>query len=150
VSSAMLAGMNPDSIHLVRSTFAQVRPIANTAATLFYERLFNLDPSLRQLFPDDLGPQKHALMAALGAAIERLDRPAELVPLVEQLGVRHAGYGVQAAHYATVGEALMWTLQRGLGPAFTAEARVAWLDVFQLLATTMQAAVARAAPARVG
>jgi hemoglobin-like flavoprotein len=136
--------MTPESIGLVRSTFAQILPIADLAATQFYDRLFTLDPSLRRLFPADLEPQKHALMATLGLVVGYLDRPEELGPIVEQLGRRHAGYGIEAAHYATVGSALLWTLEQGLGPAFTPAVRAAWTDVYDLLATTMQAAAARA------
>jgi hemoglobin-like flavoprotein len=136
--------MTPETIRLVRSTFAQILPVADLAADLFYDRLFTLDPSLRRLFAADLERQKHALMSTLRVAVEHLDRPDELVPIVEQLGLRHAGYGVQSAHYATVGSALLWTLEQGLGPAFTPDVRAAWTDVYDLLATTMQAAAARA------
>jgi hemoglobin-like flavoprotein len=135
--------MQPESIRLVRTTFAQIQPVAN----LFYERLFTLDPSLRPLFSADLSQQKHALMATLKVAIEHLDRPDELVPIVERLGVRHVSYGVQPAHYATVGAALLWTLEQGLGTAFTAPVRTAWTAVFELLASTMQAASARGSAA---
>lgn len=136
--------MTPETIRLVRSTFAQVHPVADLAAGLVYDRLFTLDPSLRRLFAADLERQKHALMATLRLAVEYLDRPDELVPIVEQLGRRHASYGVQAAHYGTVGSALLRTLEQGLGPAFTPAVRSAWTSVYDLLATTMQAAAERA------
>jgi len=129
--------MTPDSIRLVRNTFAQIEPAASLTMTTFYDRLFVLDPSLRPMFAGDLGPQKHALMAALAAAVERLDRSAELVPMAQQLGVRHARYGVQPGHYATAGEALLWTFEQRLGPAFTNEARSAWIEVLGVIATTM-------------
>jgi hemoglobin-like flavoprotein len=138
--------MSPEAIRLVRSTFAQVLPVADLAAGLFYDRLFSLDPSLRLLFAADLEPQKHALMATLGLVIGYLDRPEELAPIVEQLGRRHAGYGVRAGHYATVGSALLWTLEQGLGPAFTPAVRAAWTEVYDLLATTMRAAADKAGP----
>jgi hemoglobin-like flavoprotein len=130
----------PETIRLVRSTFAQVQPVADLAAGLFYDRLLALDPSLCRLFAADLERQKRALMATLRLAVEHLDRLDELVPIVEQLGRRHAGYGVQAAHYAAFGNALLWTLEQGLGPAFTPAVRSAWSTVYDLLATTMQAA----------
>jgi hemoglobin-like flavoprotein len=138
--------MTPETIHLVRSTFARVLPVADLAASQFYDRLFTLDPSLRRLLAADLEQQKHALMATLGLLIGYLDRPEELEPIVEQLGLRHAGYGVQAAHYATVGSALLWTLEQGLGPAFTPAVRAAWTDVYDFLATTMRAAADSAGP----
>lgn len=136
--------MSPRTISLVQSTFAQVIPIADVAATLFYDRLFTLDPDLRALFPTDLSQQKRALMATLRVAVDHLDRLDDLVPIVEQLGVRHAGYGVRAEHYPTVGAALLWTLEQGLGPAFTPAVREAWAAVYDVLATTMQGAAARA------
>ena len=140
--------MTPETIRLVRSSFAHVAAVSDLAATLFYERLFTLDPSVHHLFPDDLGQQKRSLLATLTVAVERLDRLDELVPVVEQLGVRHARYGVQAAHYPLVGGALLWTLEQALGPAFTPAVRQAWTSVYQLLATTMQGAAERAhAPA---
>jgi hemoglobin-like flavoprotein len=111
--------MTPETIGLVRSSFAEIVPLSDAAAGLFYDRLFTLDPSLRALFPDDLQHQKRALMATLQVAVESLDRLDALVPMVEQLGLRHASYGVQPAHYAVVGSALLWTLEQGLGPAFT-------------------------------
>jgi hemoglobin-like flavoprotein len=140
----------PETIRLVRSTFAQVLPVADLAVGLFYDRLFTLDPSLRRLFATDLEPQKHALMATLGLVIGYLDRPEELVPIVEQLGRRHAGYGIEAAHYATVGSALLWTLEQGLGPTFTPAVRAAWTEVYDLLATTMQAAASSTEPRTTG
>lgn len=138
--------MTPEAIRLVRSTFAQILPVADLAAGLFYDRLFSLDPSLRRLFASDLQPQKHALMAALGLVIGYLDRPDELAPVVEKLARRHAGYGVQPADAATVGSALIWTLEQGLGPAFTPAVRAAWSDVFDMLATAIRAATESADP----
>jgi hemoglobin-like flavoprotein len=144
IRRAMRGLMTPDTIRLVRASFAQVLPISDAAATLFYDRLFTLDPSLRRLFAKDLGQQKRALMATLQVAVEYLDRLDQLVPIVEQLGARHARYGVQAAHYPIVGSALLWTLEQGLGPAFTPAVREAWATVYDVLATTMQAAAERA------
>lgn len=132
--------MTPDQKDLVQRSFAQVIPIAGVAADLFYDRLFTIAPHLRQLFPADLGQQKTALMAMLRVAVAGLDRPAALLPVVQQLGVRHVGYGVADEDYATVGAALLWTLGQGLGDQFTPEVEEAWTVVFTLLATTMQAA----------
>jgi nitric oxide dioxygenase len=139
--------MQPETIRLVRTTFAQIQPVAELASGLFYDRLFTLDPSLRQLFAADLTQQKHALMTTLKVAIDNLDRPDELVPIVERLGIRHVSYGVTPAHYATVGAALLWTLEQGLGTAYTAPVCAAWTAVFDLLGTTMQSAAARVAAA---
>ena len=132
--------MTPRQIDLIRASWAAVEPISDDAARLFYDRLFALDPSLRALFPADLREQKRKLLGTLAFAVGALDRPAELLPAVERLGMRHAGYGVRPAHYATVGQALLWTLEAGLGEAFTPEVRAAWVAVYDTLATTMQAA----------
>jgi hemoglobin-like flavoprotein len=123
----------------VRESFAKVAPIADAAADLFYDRLFKLAPNLREMFPRDLREQKRKLMAMLAAAVAGLDNLETLVPTVKALGARHAIYGVTVAHYAIVGEALMWTLQRGLGDAFTPQVSSAWAKIYALLATTMQA-----------
>src|SRR5436190_5913753 len=125
---------------LVQESFAMIAPIADDAAGLFYRRLFELDPSLRQMFPADLTEQRKKLMQMLTAAVKGLDRLEQLIPVVEDLGRRHATYGVADAHYESVGLALLWTLEKGLGRAFTPEVKEAWATVYGLLATTMKEA----------
>ena len=129
---------------LVQDTFATITPIADDAARLFYQRLFEIDPSLQGMFRGDMTEQRKKLMQMLTAAVKGLDRLDQLVPVVESLGRRHAGYGVADAHYDTVGAALLWTLEMGLGRAFTAEVRDAWATVYGLLATTMKQAAREA------
>jgi hemoglobin-like flavoprotein len=123
---------------LVQRSFAAVVPIADDAAVLFYRRLFELDPSLERMFRGDMTEQRRKLMQMLTAAVKGLDRLDKLVPVVEDLGRRHAGYGVADAHYDTVGAALLWTLEKGLGDAFTADVKDAWVAVYGLLAGTMK------------
>jgi hemoglobin-like flavoprotein len=123
---------------LVQQSFALVAPIADDAAALFYRRLFELDPSLERMFKGDMSEQRKKLMQMLTAAVKGLDRLEQLVPVVEDLGRRHAGYGVADAHYDTVGAALLWTLEKGLGQAFTPEVQDAWVVVYGLLAGTMK------------
>ncbi len=137
--------MTPEQVKLVKSTWSQVSPIREAAAGLFYQRLFELDPTVRGLFRGDMKEQGHKLMAMIGMAVTGLDHMAELVPSVEKLGRRHAGYGVTDAHYDTVASALLWTLEKGLGPAFTAEAREAWTAVYATLSTVMRRGAAAAA-----
>ncbi len=120
---------------LVQATFEKVAPIADTAAELFYSRLFELDPSLRSLFKHDMTNQGRMLMQTISVAVKSLDRLESLIPAVEQLGKRHVGYGVKDEHYAIVGEALLWTLQQGLGEDFTPEVREAWAETYNILAT---------------
>ena len=129
--------MTPNQIKLVQTSFAQVAPIAATAADLFYSRLFEIAPQVRAMFPDDLSEQKKKLMAMLGTAVAGLSRLETLMPAVQALGRRHAGYGVKAQHYASVGSALLWTLEKGLGEAFTPEVKDAWATTYIVLSTTM-------------
>ena len=129
--------MNVQQITLVRSTFALVQPIASDAAALFYDNLFRADPSLRPLFKDDMAHQGQRLMGMIGSALQLLDRPSALLPVLRSLGARHAGYRVNEAHYDTVGTALIQTLEQGLGTAFTAEARAAWVHLYGVVARTM-------------
>jgi hemoglobin-like flavoprotein len=129
---------------LVQDSFAVIAPIADDAAALFYRRLFEIDPSLQRMFPGEMAPQRKKLMQMLTAAVKGLDRIEQLIPVVQDLGRRHVGYGVKDSHYDTVGEALLWTLQMGLGDAFTPETKQAWATVYDLLATTMQNAAREA------
>ena len=129
---------------MVQNTFATVTPIADDVAALFYRRLFELDPSLERLFRGDMKEQRKKLMQMLTAAVKGLDRLDQLVPVVEDLGRRHAAYGVADAHYDTVGAALLWTLEKGLGAAFTPEVKDAWATVYGVLATTMKNAAREA------
>ena len=137
--------MTPEQIELVKSSWAKVLPIADTAAELFYGKLFNLDPSLKPLFKGDMVEQGKKLMKMINTAVNGLDRLNEIVPAVQQLGVRHIAYGVKDEHYDTVGAALLWTLEAGLGEAFTKETKAAWAGVYGTLADTMKGAAAEAA-----
>jgi hemoglobin-like flavoprotein len=131
--------MTPTQKSLVQQTFGAVVPIADKAAALFYARLFELDPALKALFKVDLREQGGKLMQMIGFAVGKLDAPDELVPAVEALGRRHVGYGVKEADYDTVGAALLWTLEQGLGAAFTPDVKAAWAAVYGVLAATMKA-----------
>jgi hemoglobin-like flavoprotein len=129
--------MTPNHVALVQTSFASVAPIAGVAADLFYDRLFETAPDVRRMFPSDLAEQKKKLMTMLGTAVAGLARPDALLPVVRALGVRHAGYGVTAGHFAPVGAALIWTLEQGLGEAFTADVKAAWVEVYGVLSRTM-------------
>lgn len=132
--------MNAHQIELVQTSFAQVEPIAVVAADLFYTRLFELDPSLKAMFHGDMTEQGKKLMTMLGVAVTNLTKPDVVLPALQMLGQRHAGYGVTESHYETVGAALLWTLEKGLGEAFTTEVREAWGAVYTLVADTMKTA----------
>jgi hemoglobin-like flavoprotein len=130
--------MSPQQIELVQQSFADVKPIAGAAAELFYTRLFMLDPSLRPMFKGELHKQGQMLMSMIGTAVAGLRNLETLAPVVRQLGARHVRYGVRTEHYAIVGDALLWTLEKGLGPKFTPEVREAWAGAYGLLSDVMQ------------
>lgn len=137
--------MNDTQISLVQDSFAKVVPIADNAAALFYHRLFELDPELRPLFRGNMEEQGKKLMKMIGMAVNSLGRLEEIVPAVQSLGERHVDYGVKDQDYDTVGRALLWTLEQGLGKAFTPECQVAWTETYTLLANTMKDAARSAA-----
>ena len=132
--------MTPQQITLVKNSWQQVTPIGGAAADLFYQRLFTLDPSLRALFKGDMHEQGTKLMAMIATAVIALDDLDRIVPAVQDLGRRHARYGVEEAHYDTVASALIWTLGQGLRDAFTDEVKQAWISAYTVLATTMKGA----------
>ena len=127
-------------IERVRATFALVAADPDGAATAFYARLFAIDPAVRAMFPDDLTDQGRKLMAMLATVVGRLDRLGGLLSQVDALGRRHGGYGVEPHHYASVGMALLATLEQALGVGFCAEARAGWTAAYALLSARMIAA----------
>lgn len=134
--------MTPTQVQLVQTTWEKVVPISDTAAALFYGKLFELDPSLKPLFTSDIKEQGKKLMQMITVAVRGLNDLGKLVPAVQELGRRHVGYGVKDEHYATVGTALLWTLEKGLGDAFTPDVKEAWATVYGILADTMKKAAA--------
>jgi hemoglobin-like flavoprotein len=142
--------MTPEQIKLVQDSFKHVEPIAPQAADLFYGRLFEIAPEVRPLFPADLTTQKQKLMTMLATAVTNLHQVEKIVPAVQDLGRRHVGYGVQEAHYKPVGEALIWTLEKGLGSAFNQQVKIAWIAAYTTLTTVMTEAAASVKPARKG
>jgi len=115
------------------------------AANLFYGRLFEIDPSTKVLFKGDMKEQGKKLMSMITAAVNGLNDLDRLVPVVQDLGRRHCGYGVQDKHYGSVASALLWTLEQGLGDAFTPEVKIAWTETYMLLAGVMKDASAKVA-----
>jgi len=135
--------MTPQQIALVRQSFAKVVPIREQAASLFYDHLFTIDPSTRPMFRGDIRSQGAKLMAAIGTVVKSLDRLDVILDDLRALARRHDGYGVRKEHYATVGTALLWTLEQGLAADFTPEVREAWASAYGLLSSAMIAATAK-------
>jgi len=139
--------MTSQEAGLVQSSFRLVEPILEDAVLIFYNRLFELDPALRSMFAAARDVQARKLAQALRVVVTAIDRPEQIKGAVEALGRRHGGYGVRDRDYATVGAALLATLEAGLGAAFTPDVRAAWSAAYSWLAFTMQRAAARNAAA---
>lgn len=140
--------MSPDAIDLVRSSFAQVAPVADQAAALFYDRVFERAPEAATLFHGDMAQQGRRLMAMVARTVAALDDLPALEQTLADLGRRHAGYGVQPAHYAVVNGALLDTLASALGEGFTPSHRQAWADLLAHLGQRMLQAAGNATPAQ--
>jgi hemoglobin-like flavoprotein len=130
--------MTPEQIQTVQFSWVKVVPIKDTAAQVFCERLFETDPSLRGVFRGDMREQGAKFMQVIDAAVTALSPLERMVPLIRELGRRYAQYGVKEHHYRTVGAALLWTLEKGLGAEFTPKVKDAWEAVYGVLATAMR------------
>lgn len=129
--------MTPEQITLVQASFAKIRPAIREVAALFYNRLFQIAPQVRPMFPEDMDEQGKKLMSVLGVAVQSLTNLPALVPVLEQLAQKHLQYGVEAEHYDVVGEVLLWTLEQGLQDEFTPDVREAWTQTYALVSETM-------------
>jgi len=129
--------MTPDQISLVQSSFAKVTPIADTAAALFYDRLFTIAPPVKQMFGGDMAEQGKKLMMTLAVVVNGLANLETILPAASALARRHISYGVKPSHYTSVGEALLWTLEKGLGDAWNAETAAAWSAAYGTLSGFM-------------
>lgn len=138
------APLAPEQVQLVQDSFGRVAPAADAVADAFYDRLFERAPDARALFPDDMAEQKRKLMQMLGMAVGSLHQPDRVVPVLADLGARHAGYGVEQHHYGDVGGALLDTLEAGLGDDWTPDVRDAWVATWTVVAGVMQEAQAAA------
>ena len=131
--------MTPEQITLIKASWQKVLPIGEDAAELFYARLFTIDPTTRPLFRStDMVAQRQKLLKALGLVVGGLERFESLLGTVQELGRRHAGYGVTEAHYCSVGAALLWTLEKGLGSDWTPKTAAAWAEAYWAIATVMR------------
>jgi hemoglobin-like flavoprotein len=129
--------MTPDQIKAIQESFTKVAPISEQAATLFYGRLFEIAPEVRPLFRGDIKEQGRKLMATLAVVVAGLGNLEAILPAASALAKRHVEYGVKPAHYAPVGEALLWTLERGLGEQWTVELAAAWGAAYGVLSEFM-------------
>lgn len=131
--------MTPSQVSLVQDSFARVVPIADQAAVIFYDRLFDIAPQVKPLFKGDMAKQRRALMGTLGVVVNGLSNLPSVLPAASALAKKHVNYGVEAAHYPIVGAALLWTLEKGLGEAWTPDVAAAWTDAYGTLSGFMVA-----------
>jgi hemoglobin-like flavoprotein len=129
--------MNPSQVKLVQESFAKVAPISEKAAIIFYDRLFEVAPSVKAMFPIDMTEQRKKLMATLAVVVNGLSNLESILPAASALAVRHVGYGAKPEHYPVVGGALLWTLEKGLGDAWTPEVAAAWTAAYGTLSNFM-------------
>jgi len=129
--------MTPDQIARVQQSFATVAPIADQAAVMFYDRLFELAPAVKPLFPSDMAEQRRKLMATLAIVVNGLSNLETILPAASALATRHVAYGARPEHYPVVGAALLWTLEKGLGDAWTEDVADAWTAAYTLLSGFM-------------
>jgi nitric oxide dioxygenase len=129
--------MNPSQIKLVQQSFAKVAPIADQAAVIFYDRLFEVAPQVKAMFPADMTEQRKKLMATLSVVVNGLSNLETTLPAASALATRHVSYGAKAEHYPVVGAALLWTLEKGLGDGWTPEVADAWTAAYGTLSDFM-------------
>ncbi|MGC2774171.1 MAG: globin family protein [Bradyrhizobium sp.] len=129
--------MTPSQIELVQDSFAKVAPISEQAAVIFYDRLFEVAPQVRAMFPDDLTEQRKKLMGTLAVVVGGLSNLETVLPAASALAKRHVGYGAKPEHYPVVGSALLWTLEKGLGDAWTDDVAAAWTAAYGTLSGYM-------------
>ena len=131
--------LTPRELGIVQGDWAKIELVAESAATVFYDRLFLIEPNVEHLFQSNFAEQKIKLIRMIGAAVHGLRDPDVLIPIVRKLGRKHFELGVRNEHYAKVGAALLWTLKQALGEAFTVEHEVTWTKVYGILAEEMKA-----------
>jgi hemoglobin-like flavoprotein len=129
--------MTPDQVKLVQDSFAKVAPISEQAAVIFYDRLFEVVPMVKPMFPADMTEQRKKLMATLAVVVNGLANLEAVLPAASALAKRHVGYGAKPEHYPVVGGALLWTLQKGLRDAWTSDVATAWSAAYGVLSGYM-------------
>src|SRR5437667_10282687 len=129
--------MTPDQVTLVQQSFSKVAPIADQAAVMFYDRLFEIAPQVSAMFPADMTEQRKKLMATLAVVVNGLTNLEAVLPAASALAKRHVAYGARPAHYPVVGGALLWTLEKGLGEAWTPDIAAAWTAAYGILSGYM-------------
>lgn len=131
---------------LVQQSFALLEPALEPLMDLFFARLFQMEPSLRNLFPNDLSHHKRIFCRTLALIICEMEELAQLDTRVEELGKLYIALGLDAGAYDTLGAALVWTVEIGLGEAFTLEMRTAWSLFYGEMAKGIRVAASNGNP----
>src|SRR3974390_3365972 len=129
--------MTPEQVKLVQQSFSKIIPISDQAAVIFYDRLFEIAPQVKSMFPSDMTEQRGKLMATLSAVVNGLNNLSSILPAASALAKRHVAYGARAEHYPVVGSALLWTLEKGLGDGWTSDVAEAWKSAYGMLSGYM-------------
>jgi len=141
--------MTRDQILLVRSSWSMIAERADVFTARFYSHLFEIDPSAARLFTGvNMMAQEWKLAHTLGVVVQALDDLDTLLPALATLGQRHARYGVEQAHFETVGAALLQAFADTLRERFTTQARAAWTEAYSLVSAEMRRALERSSPPR--
>ncbi|MCB0679111.1 MAG: hypothetical protein KDC30_20580 [Saprospiraceae bacterium] len=126
--------MNANQILLIKKSWRLLRQVApELVGDTFYSKLFYDHPELRRMFPKEMDEQYKKLIDMLSSMVARLDDLESLQQELTELARRHLGYGVLPKHYAMVGEALLWTLERGLGSDWDEATAEAWATCYGLI-----------------
>jgi hemoglobin-like flavoprotein len=132
-----MQSLSADEIERVRNSFDRLWPMSSRTADLFYERLFEIAPGVRPMFRPDMDEQKRKFISTLAVIVGTLDDTTRLVPLTVALARQHSDYGIQAKHYDVVGQALLWSLEQGLGQDWTPSLADSWSKAYGIVSGFM-------------
>lgn len=122
---------------IIKTTWSYVMTQPELTGELFYGKLFELDPTLRQMFPENMEGQMHKLINMITYMVSRLQTLPQIQKDIDAMAIRHTGYGVKDEHYALVGKALLWVLEDRLEGQWDEEAAQAWSELYGIWAESM-------------
>ncbi len=122
-----------DQKYRLRKSFALLERQSHVAALVFYQNLFRLNPELRSTFDSDIELRAITLMDKLANALSLLEKPDELIPVLEDLGAKHLDYKSGSDNFKNVAAALLLMLSNVLGKSFDGETRAAWVRLCEVV-----------------
>ena len=129
--------MKAEQLQLVLQSLNEIQLLADKITTDFYQHLFEVEPSIRELFKGDIKRQGSMFITTLSLAVNGLSRMEDIQPAVRTLGERHSGYGVKPEYFQPFRESFLWALERHLRDDFTPELKSAWTEAFEMLSEAM-------------